>query len=75
MDVFCDGYWWAVSFRLGGLNYQLVMLVESCQDLVWSVSRGYAGNDDKWLGKSEAEVGEWSAGAWERGTVRMETFK
>ena len=64
MDVVCDGHWWAVSFRLGGLNCQLIMLVESCKDLVWCVSRGYAGNDDKWLGKSEAVVGEWRAGAW-----------
>ena len=64
MDVVCDGHWWAVSFRLGSLNCQLIMLVEGCEDLVWCVSRGCAGNDDKWLGKYEAVVvGEWRAGA------------
>ena len=51
------------------------MLVESCQDLIWSVARGNAGNDNKWLGKSEAVVGEWSAGAWEWGTVGMKKLK
>ena len=72
VDVVCDGYWWAVSFRLSGLNCQLVMLVESGQDLIWSVARCDAGNNDKWLCKSEAVVGEWRAGAWEWGTVGMD---
>ena len=53
----------------------MIMLVESCKNLVWCVSRGYAGNDDKWLGKSEAVVGEWRAGAWKWGTVGMEKLK
>ena len=53
----------------------MVMLVESCQDLIWSVARDDAGNDNKWLGKSEAVVGEGSAGAREWGTVGMEKLK
>ena len=51
------------------------MLVEGCQDLVWSVARCDAGNDNIWLSKAEAVVWEWSTGAWEWCAIRMEKFK
>ena len=64
VDLVRDGHGQSVSFRLGSLGCQLVMLVERCVYLVWCISRGYACNDEKRLGKPEAVVGKWRAGAW-----------